>query len=455
VNAPLEAGALGELDTLILPTPARPFTPEETRAVASFVRDGGGLMALAEHTDLAGSARHLNPLLQPLGVRVNNDSALVIPGEPWRSAFAVRPHAILPGDASPDRHGLAIGASLSLSASARPLLVGRGLFADRAAPGPDLGDLNYARPERLGDVVVAATATPGRGRVLVFGDPSPLMNYPLHSSDGMIVRSAGWLTGGLPDLEGPMGIAFVTCAVLALLATSGRRPTRRFLVAALAAPLAVLLAPADVLATPPPLPAGRAAIIDTSHRPMLATGDSFTTSTAGVARGLRRSGLLPTRMDRWSDATVAGAGALLLFSPTRDLTSSEAGAIDRMLARGGTLLIAMGDAAQPSLPRLEALLGARVAATPLGPVSTAVGGTEAHFPAAWAIEATSPAYQTLCAGFGRPVVAEARRGAGRIVVIGDPAVFLGDHTEGHERFDEGNIALFQRLITGEHQEVRR
>jgi hypothetical protein len=361
----------------------------------------------------------------------------------------VRPHVVLPGEASPDRHGLAIGASLSLDGRARPLLLGRGLFADHAAPGPDLGDLNYARPERLGDVVVAATATPGRGRLLVFGDPSPLMNYPLHSTDVVVSRAAAWLVGGLPDLEGPLTAGFLACAGLALLATPGRRRVNRFAIAALAAPLAVLLAPTEVLAFPPPYPVGRAAIIDAAHRPMLATGDSFTTSTAGIARSLHREGLLPTRMDRWDGNAVARAGALILFSPTRDLTAREAAAIDRMLARGGALLVAMGGAEQPSLPRLAEYLGARVAATPVGPVAAAVDGVEAHFPAAWAIDVEDPRYRTLCARWERPVVVEVRRGAGRIALVGDPAVFLGDHTEGHERFDEGNIALFRRLIARE------
>jgi hypothetical protein len=461
VSGPLDARALAELDALILPTPARPFDAASASAVAAFVRRGGGLMALAEHTDLAGNRRHLNPILAPFGISVNDDSALAVPGEPWRSAFAVRPHAVIPGEVSPDRHGVAIGASLALSGPARPLLVGRGLFADRAAPGPALGNLQYSRPERMGDVVVAATSTPESGRVLVFGDPSPLMNYPLHSTDGMIARGAAWLTGGLPDFGGPMVAGFLACALLALLATPGRRPGQRLLVALLAAPLAVLLAPVDALAVPPPLPPGRAALIDTSHRPALATGDSFNTSTAGAARGLRRAGLLPSRMDRWDDAAVARAGALLLFSPTRDLSSREATAIDRMLARGGTLLVATGGAELPPTPRLDAYLGARVAPTPLGPVAATVGGREARFPSAWAIDARDPACHPLAARWDRPVVVEARRGAGRIVLVGDPAVFLGDHTEGHERFDEGNIALFQRLIRGEDRadgplpEVRR
>lgn len=442
----LTQGRLAALDAVILPTPSRAFSSEEQAALDLFVRRGGGLMALAEHTDLAGNRRHLNPILKRFGIAINNDSALAVAGEPWRTAIATRPHPILPGEATPDRHGLAIGASLSVRAGARPLLVGRGLFADAAAPGPELGDLIYARPERLGDVVLAATATPGLGRVLVFGDPSPLMNYPLHSTDAFLARAVGWLTGGPSGFAWALVLGFFACGALALLLLPIRSRGTRLLAAALAGPLVTLLLPTTALARLPELPAGRAALIDTSHRPALATSDAFTTSTAGLARNLRRAGYLPTRMDRFDAKGVARAGALLLLSPTRDFSPDEIRAVEQMLAGGGTLLVAMGGTEQPPIPRLTRFLGARVLPTPLGPVTAPGCCFEARFPSAWAVEAESPAYQTLCQQWGHAVVVEARRGSGRVVLLADPAVLLGDHLEGHERFDAGNIALLQHLL---------
>jgi hypothetical protein len=224
----------------------------------------------------------------------------------------------------------------------------------------------------------------------------------------------------------------------------------------LAGPLATLVLPGAAATDRVPLPAGGAALIDFSHREALATNDAFTTSTAGLARGLRRAGYLPSRLDRFDTSSVARAGALLLLSPTRDFTDAELSAVDRMLERGGTLLLAIGWAEQPPVPRLMRFLRVRVAPTPLGPVAASVGGAEAHFPAAWELSTRDPAYRTRCARWGRPVVLEGRRLAGRIVVVGDPAVLLGDQMEGHERFDPGNIQLLQRLLhAAAPEEARR
>jgi hypothetical protein len=448
LDGALDTRALHELDALVLYTPGRPFTPAEQLAVARFVRAGGGLMALGEHTDLAGNRDRLNPLLRGFGIAVNDDAALAVAGEPWRTAIAVRPHPILPADTTTERYGVAIGATLSVTPAAQPLLVGRGLFADRAAPGPELGDLVYRRPEPLGDVILAATATPGRGRVLVFGDPSPIMNYPLHCTDAMLCRAIGWLTGGPAGFGLAVALGFCLCAGLALLATPGQTPAARALAVLLAGPLALLVIPSAAAMDRVALPAGAAALIDSSHREALATNDGFTVSTAGLARGLRRAGYLPSRLDRFCSRTVARAGALVLLSPTRDFSEGELAAVDRMLARGGTVLLAIGWADQPPVPRLMRFLRVCVAPTPLGPVAAAVDGVEAHFPAAWELSSRDPAYVSLCGRWGRPVVLEGRRRGGRIVVVGDPAVLLGDRMEGHERFDLGNIRLLQRLLSG-------
>lgn len=448
LDGAVDAAALHELDALVIYTPGRPFTLAEQQAVARFVRAGGGLMALGEHTDLAGNRDRLNPLLRGFGIAVNNDAALAIAGEPWRTAIAVRPHPILPADTTPERYGVAIGATLSVTPAAQPLLVGRGLFADRAAPGPELGDLIYQRPEQLGDVILAATATPGRGRVLVFGDPSPIMNYPLHSTDAMLRRAIGWLTGGPAGYGLAVALGFGLCAGLALLATPRQTRATRALAVLLAGPLALLVIPSAASMDRVPLPAGAAALIDGSHREALATNDGFTTSTAGLARGLRRAGYLPSRLDRFDSRSVARAGALILLSPTRDFSEAELAAVDRMLARGGTILLAIGWADQPPVPRLMRFLRVRVAPTPLRPVAAAVDGAEAHFPAAWELSSRDPAYATLCGRWGRSVVLEGQRRGGRIVVVGDPAVLLGDQMEGHEQFDPGNIRLFQRLLRG-------
>ena len=144
----------------------KPFSTLSHAAVASWF--------CGDHTDVFGLMRGFNSLLGPLGIRFRFDSAMKA-RETWRGCQAAAPDAIAWGwdDENP---GVAVGASLELSGSARPLLVGRYGFSDNGVRenvmGSFLGNYHYDKGERLGDVVLAATTTYGHGRIVVWGDTS-------------------------------------------------------------------------------------------------------------------------------------------------------------------------------------------------------------------------------------------------------------------------------------------
>ena len=52
------------------------FSGAERAAVHAWVERGGGLLAIAEHTNAYRSAEKVNPLLTPLGLKVEWTSAL-------------------------------------------------------------------------------------------------------------------------------------------------------------------------------------------------------------------------------------------------------------------------------------------------------------------------------------------------------------------------------------------
>src|SRR5262245_10471562 len=66
-SAPLTPDVLRETDVLILKTPTRAYSPEERAAILEFVRQGGGLFLVGEHTNVWGSGFYLNALARPLG----------------------------------------------------------------------------------------------------------------------------------------------------------------------------------------------------------------------------------------------------------------------------------------------------------------------------------------------------------------------------------------------------
>ena len=146
----------------------------ERRTILDFVARGGSLLVLGDHTDVFGLMKGFNSLLGPLGIRFRFDSAYKA-RETWRGCQAAAPDAIAWGWDN-ENPGVAVGASLELSGSARPLLVGRYGFSDigirENVMGSFLGNYHYDKGERLGDVVLVATTTYGRGRVVVWGDTS-------------------------------------------------------------------------------------------------------------------------------------------------------------------------------------------------------------------------------------------------------------------------------------------
>ena len=53
-----------------------PFSPPESHAIAQFVQAGGGLLVLADHTNVYGHAATMNPVLSPFGIQIAYTAAL-------------------------------------------------------------------------------------------------------------------------------------------------------------------------------------------------------------------------------------------------------------------------------------------------------------------------------------------------------------------------------------------
>ena len=61
-------------DVLIIKTPEEPIPDAETAAIERFVRGGGGLLLVGDHTNLLGMGTHLNALSAKHGIQFRYDS---------------------------------------------------------------------------------------------------------------------------------------------------------------------------------------------------------------------------------------------------------------------------------------------------------------------------------------------------------------------------------------------
>ncbi len=71
---PYDDELLSQYDVLIIKTPEEPIPDAETAAIERFVRRGGGLLLVGDHTNLLGMGTHLNALSANDGIQFRYDS---------------------------------------------------------------------------------------------------------------------------------------------------------------------------------------------------------------------------------------------------------------------------------------------------------------------------------------------------------------------------------------------
>ncbi len=72
-TSPLSSDALQDSDVLIVKVPTRRFAATEVEAIEGFVRRGGGLLLIGEHTNVYRTSDYLNPIAARFGFRFRND----------------------------------------------------------------------------------------------------------------------------------------------------------------------------------------------------------------------------------------------------------------------------------------------------------------------------------------------------------------------------------------------
>jgi len=150
------------------------WADDERQAINAFLSRGGSLLVLGDHTDVFGLMGGFNTLLADYGIQFRFDSAYHN-RKGWRGCEAAAPDAIASrwDTESPARPS---GHRSRSSGGARPLLTARHGHSDLGSRGNVMGSflgIINTQGRRLGDQVLAAIATVGRGRVVVLGDTSP------------------------------------------------------------------------------------------------------------------------------------------------------------------------------------------------------------------------------------------------------------------------------------------
>lgn len=452
ISPDLADADLATADILVLIFPDDPWQESQLQRIHDFVRRGGSLLLLGEHTtqDAAGGNR-FNDLLAGTAMQIAFDSATFAVGG-WLQSYEAIAHPMTAGiEDGQNEFGVVIGASVNLRWPARPVLIGRWGWADYGDPASSaamMGNGLYDSGEKLGDVVLVAEQPFGRGRIVTFGDTSGLTNAINVSSYTFNSRLFAYLAG--PPAHPAWRQMAAILVVTILFALLCRKPSLRktSLVAAIASAsfvICVVMTERGIH----PLPDGRhvspnnLAYLDASHLGAYSNESWRTDGVGGLALTLMRNGYLTLSLPDLTPERLERAGLLIMIAPSRCLRPKQVETIKTFVRNGGILILTVGyDQAGPSKFLLDAF-GFRIASPesefhepmPLGHFKSPYlesQGTRVYvrFHAAWPLASTDPNAHVIAYGPANlPVILMQRSGKGTVVLVGDTCFAMNKNLE--------------------------
>ena len=459
-----------ELDrssVLVVICPPEAFPQELKERVWKFVGGGGGLLVLGDHTDIFGSMKPLNELLEPVNVKFKFDSAYS-GRQYWHYSYEFIDHPVTQSLDEVNgvlQHGT--GGSLSVSRPAYPVISGKYAYGDKGDYqnlGSFLGDERYRGDERLGDLPLVAAAEYGRGKVLVFGDTSGFQNISVPYSYPLIFDVFEWLSTDTVIAHQTLVLlsAALTALAAAVLLFGGQLKLPRTMTLTMGVFTAcfVLYAWAKPEGNPPrrvPDKSYRIAYVDGSHVGGFKLQHWADESIDGLLVNLSRNGYIPFVMRTFSPEWLKASSLYVSVAPQSHYTGSEMKQLDAFVKGGGRALIAVGYEEREASEALLGRFGFAVGDVPLGaaPITDVVIESEEyqkiqqepHFANAWPISSTDgTSLHPLYTYEDFDIVATKSVGSGAVTVIGDSRFLRDKVLENEDTAWPGNVTFMKGIL---------
>jgi len=454
VSPDLSEADLQDADALILLFPDEPWQEGQLERIAAFVRRGGSLLVMGEHTTReAGRDSRFNEALAPTAMRVRFDSATFAVGG-WLQSYEAVSHPVTVGVAD-DRNqfGVVIGASVRARWPARPLLIGKWGWndpGDEASSRAMMGNGQYDAGEKLGDIVLAAEQPVGKGRVIAFGDTSGLTNAINVGSYVFTSRLMAYLAGGAARAHPAWRQIVMLLATVLLIGCLAWRPgVAKTVCVAISLATSLVLCSAATAGKAQVLPDGRirtpnnVAYVDASHVEAYDSESWRPDGIGGLALTLMRNGYLALTAPDLTPERLERAGLLIVVAPFRPFSPDEIETVQDFVAAGGTLIMMSGYEQEiPGRSLLDAF-GFRVGLPrdetlepdPMGHFKSPYLESQSRrvyvrFHAAWPIVCSDAGARVLAYGKNdRPVIMMRQFGAGEVIVVGDAGFAMNKNLE--------------------------
>jgi hypothetical protein len=433
IETPITSATLSNCDVLVVKIPTRRYEDNETSAILAFVRQGGGLFLIGEHTNVFGSGKYLNSIARSFGFEFRFDCLFDMKRK-FEQVY--RPPRLLPHPIVQNLPLFFYQVSCSikpLSIFGEPIIIGTSLKAlsvDYHSPNfypqvIDRSDMDF------GPFVEMWGRNFGKGRVLAFGDSTSFSNFCAFQpgKPDLLLASVEWLNhrnswGWWKTVWAALALAALAMAVV-LIARSAR-PVR-------AASLAIFVAAgvAPLLAFGARYLNSEICVSPMSHSPLLRIYferqhcdydlpiEGFvmqpTRSYDLFYQWVMRIGCFPFVAQSLDDC-ARGADAVVLIRPYREFTQREIEWFTAVVTAGHGLLILEspsqpGAAVQPLLRAFE--LSVVREGQPYRGMVRGADATSFTVESAWPIRGG----EALAWGAGGEVLAAvARVGKGNVVV---------------------------------------
>jgi len=174
----IDEAAIRDCDVLVVKVPTSRYAPEEVAALEGFVKRGGGLLLIGEHTNVFNTGTHINDVAQRFGFRFRYDCLFDIDAvfeQRWR-----RPVVAHPMVQNMPQFDFAVSCSLEPGASLGRAVIRstglRNLPMDYHVSNyyPQVEDHAYSR---YGAFVQLWATRRGAGRVAAFTDSTVFSNF--------------------------------------------------------------------------------------------------------------------------------------------------------------------------------------------------------------------------------------------------------------------------------------
>jgi len=220
IQEPITEQTLDGCDILIVKIPSKPHTEVEIEAIAEFVRRGGALFVIGDHTNVFGSTSSLNPLLRAFGLALNYDSTYDL-ATSYFTRFTPPRYTLDPIMQHVDHFQFLTSCSIRAPWWAwRPILDTSIITTQADYSTKDFFATDrYTLTSTYGAFTQAAAVPYGRGRVLIYTDSTCFSNFSLHM-DGypkFILGSLGFLGRQNPrfPVRTLLGAISLCCLLLA------------------------------------------------------------------------------------------------------------------------------------------------------------------------------------------------------------------------------------------------